>query len=319
MITVAPYCHSMKGMWNTFQKEACNATLLHSRDYMDYHKERYEDASLVFLDDKNKPVALFPACLGRNTPDTVVSHEGLTYGGLVVPPQIHAYTVEEIYAALAAFYKNEKHISRLVVKPVPYIYSTQPCQEELYVISRQKSVLVERHLSQTIDLEQPVKTSKLRQRCILKAEKSNVETREATAMDDWMSFHAILTDVLKNRHGVSPVHTFEELWFLHSCFPHEIRLYVAVRHSAVLAGCVVYVSKNVMHTQYLASSPEGFETGALDLVVRDVVLRAKEEGVRYLDFGVSTERNGELNHGLALQKEGFGGRGVCYDTYLISL
>lgn len=34
------------------------------------------------------------------------------------------------------------------------------------------------------------------------------------------------------------------------------------------------------------------------------------------DFGKSTEQAGAfLNRNLIFQKEGFGGRGVCYDTY----
>jgi hypothetical protein len=319
MIDIEPYSHSRKDAWNALQKEACNSTLLHNRNYMDYHEARYKDASLMFFNNKNKLVALFPACLSIKASDTVVSHEGLTYGGLIVPQRIHSLAIEEIYEALVAFYKNEMHMSRLVVKPIPYIYSTQPCQEELYVITRQKGILTERHLSQAVELDQPFKTSQLRQRCIAKAQKAGVETKEAIDKEEWISFHSILTDVLKNRHNTAPVHTLEELWLLHSRFPHEVRLYIAVRGSRVLAGCVVYVSRNVIHTQYLASSPEGFETGALDIVLRDVLLQAKNDGVRYLDFGVSTERTGELNHGLALQKEGLGGRGVCYDTYLINL
>ena len=38
------------------------------------------------------------------------------------------------------------------------------------------------------------------------------------------------------------------------------------------------------------------------------------------DFGVSTEQRGSyLNEGLIFQKEGFGGRAICYDTYAIDL
>ena len=36
----------------------------------------------------------------------------------------------------------------------------------------------------------------------------------------------------------------------------------------------------------------------------------------YFDFGKSTEDGGTiLNQQLIHQKEGFGGRGICYDTY----
>ena len=40
----------------------------------------------------------------------------------------------------------------------------------------------------------------------------------------------------------------------------------------------------------------------------------------FLDFGISTEDGGQvLNEGLAFQKEGFGGRTICYDTYTLPL
>ncbi|HLT33915.1 MAG TPA: hypothetical protein VKZ98_09005, partial [Aquaticitalea sp.] len=47
---------------------------------MDYHQDRFEDFSLmVFKKDKLK--AIFPA---NKTKDAVCSHQGLTYGGLVL-------------------------------------------------------------------------------------------------------------------------------------------------------------------------------------------------------------------------------------------
>ena len=319
MITVVHYTQSMRDLWNAFEERACNSTLLHHRSYMDYHSNRFVDASLVFFDGRNKPVALFPACLSRRNAYTVVSHEGLTYGGLVIQPHTHTYILYDIYMSLINYYKNEKLAKELIIKPIPFIYSTLPCQEELYIIHLLKGVLAERHLSQAIDLRQTVSTSKLRRRCILKAKRMNIETREATTREEWDIFHKILSDVLKARHNTHPVHTSEELWLLHSRFSQKIKLYTAFSHSTVLAGCVIYISKNVVHTQYLASTPEGFETGALDLVIDNIIHTSMSEGYPYVDFGVSTERTGELNYGLTLQKEGFGGCGVCYDSYLIKL
>ena len=38
--------------------------------------------------------------------------------------------------------------------------------------------------------------------------------------------------------------------------------------------------------------------------------------IPYFDFGTSNEQQGRvLNTSLIYQKEGFGGRGVCYDCY----
>ena len=40
----------------------------------------------------------------------------------------------------------------------------------------------------------------------------------------------------------------------------------------------------------------------------------------YFDFGISTENNGMyLNEGLISQKEGFGSRIVCYQTWKVNI
>ena len=63
------------------------------------------------------------------------------------------------------------------------------------------------------------------------------------------------------------------------------------------------------------TGPRGREVHALDWLF-DVVIRQSLEKHPYFDFGISTENQGTyLNEGLIYQKEGFGGRGICYDWY----
>lgn len=48
--------------------------------------------------------------------------------------------------------------------------------------------------------------------------------------------------------------------------------------------------------------------------------RQRYADITFFDFGKSTEDEGNyLNHNLIFQKEGFGGRGVCYDSYEYNL
>lgn len=50
--------------------------------------------------------------------------------------------------------------------------------------------------------------------------------------------------------------------------------------------------------------------------IYEQVLNHDYRDVAYLDFGTSTEQQGAwLNEGLIAHKEGYGGRGVVYDTY----
>ena len=50
------------------------------------------------------------------------------------------------------------------------------------------------------------------------------------------------------------------------------------------------------------------------------LIEGEYKSCRYFDFGISTEKGGAyLNTGLLSQKEGFGARGVIYETYRIDL
>jgi hypothetical protein len=98
-------------------------------------------------------------------------------------------------------------------------------------------------------------------------------------------------------------------------FPKNIRLFGAFREDTLVAGVLMFVSDSVAHAQYIASSDEGRDVGALDLLfawlIGDVFA-----GKPYFDFGISTEDGGKVvNRGLLDQKEGFGGRAVVHDFY----
>jgi len=90
---------------------------------------------------------------------------------------------------------------------------------------------------------------------------------------------------------------------------------MAFRGDEPLGGTLLFVNRDIIHTQYISASPEGKRLGALDMLFDELINRVAD-GYRYFDFGKSTEQGGAyLNENLIRQKEGFGGRGVCYDTY----
>jgi hypothetical protein len=127
-------------------------------------------------------------------------------------------------------------------------------------------------------------------------------------------FHTLLSQTIA-KFGVAPVHSLHELQLLKGRFPQTIRLFGGFAGSRLLAGTLVYDFGHIAHTQYLATSAEGREHGALDLIIASLI-----EDVfatrRYFGFGISTDQDGHnLNEGLVFQKEGFGGRGVVHDFY----
>lgn len=134
--------------------------------------------------------------------------------------------------------------------------------------------------------------------------------------DDLAAFWQMLDDNLASRHHTHPVHSLDELRLLQGRFPQQIHLYLIYnKEKEPVGGTWVFDTGQVVHTQYIASTEEGKAHGALDLLFDELINRRYREGI-YLDFGKSTEKGGRvLNEHLIFQKEGFGGRGVCYDTY----
>ena len=83
----------------------------------------------------------------------------------------------------------------------------------------------------------------------------------------------------------------------------------------MLGGTVLYISRKVVHTQYISASEEGKQSHALDALFQDLI-KIRYKDLDYFDFGTSYEEGGKvLNASIIYQKEGFGGRGVVYNTY----
>ena len=285
-----------------------NGTFMLKRGYVEYHSDRFTDASVVFENDEKEAIAIMPA---SRHGDEVRSHGGLTYGGVVVDKRMTAARMLEVFDALKQHLKGEG-VQRLIYKRVPSIYYSYPSDEDLYALFRNGAELFRRDISTTIDLSCPVPFSSIRMRYVKKARKNGLEVRETT---DYEQYIAMLTEVLSTRHNAKPPHTADELRMLASRFPDVIKLFCAYRGEEMLAGVLAFDTPNVVHAQYIANSEAGREIGALDLVM-DYLIHEYSAGHRYFDFGISTEDAGRvLNTGLIGQKEMFGGRGIIYDFY----
>src|SRR5579859_6452497 len=128
--SVEQYDDRRKQAWDIFVNAAKNATFLFSRDYMDYHRQRFVDNSLMVFKDRAL-VAVLPANL--NAQGTLISHEGLTYGGLVVS---RAATLGDV---LVCFYEilhylSQRQISKLLYKRIPGFYNTLPDDDVAYAL-----------------------------------------------------------------------------------------------------------------------------------------------------------------------------------------
>ncbi|WP_308589657.1 GNAT family N-acetyltransferase [uncultured Prevotella sp.] len=308
MFEIRKYDIADRQEWDSFIGKSKNGTFLFKRGYMEYHNDRFEDYSLLVYDNK-KLRAVLPA----NVKDDILqSHGGLTYGGLISDGCMTTETAMEVFSEINK-YLLEQGIEKVVYKPTPWIYHTLPAEEDLYAIIQVCGAkLISREISSTVYLPNRPNFSQLRRRCVNKARRNGIIVRES---NDIATFWNILNANLEGRYGVSPVHTEKELSLLASRFPDSIKLFMAYDGEEALGGTLVFVMNEIVHTQYIAASPKGKTVGALDMVF-DELINEEFSNYRFLDFGKSTEQHGIwLNKNLIHQKEGFGGRGVCYDVY----
>lgn len=258
---------------------------------------------------KGKLYSLLPA---NKVGDVLHSHQGLTYGGLLMNDKVTVSESIEVFQVIN-IYLRECGFTKVVYKPIPFIYHQHLAQEDLYALFRTtRAKITGRNISSTIIQSDKIKFIESRRSGIRKALANEITIRLSS---DLSAFWEILDTNLKSKYGVAPVHSLSEMQLLQSRFPPNIKLYLAYKGDVALGGTLLYITKQVVHTQYISANMKGKELGVLDLLF-DYLINHEYTNYPYFDFGQSTEQMGNLlNESLIFQKEGFGGRGMCYDVY----
>ena len=312
-IEIQRYDSSLAGQWDQVVDLSRNGTFLHKRGYMDYHKDRFDDHSLLATDGK-RLIAVMPAC---RQGDVLASHGGLTYGGWLMPAKHIDATVMLNVMEQTLDHMRSNNLAHLVYNPVPHIYHRYPAEEDLYALWRCGARIDSVRLSTVIDLHKPLPLDRGSRAAAHAARRNGVTIQSDDAFGQYW---ALLTDVLDERFGATPVHTLDEITLLHDRFSENIRLYSARIDGRMVAGVLMFLAGPVARCQYIAASPEGRDAKALPLLFEQLIASAAGSGFRYFDFGTSNEQGGRvLNTGLVQQKSRLGGRGIIYPSYRIDL
>lgn len=309
---VERYRDADAAVWDAFVRASRNGTFLFERAYMDYHRDRFADHSLLVRDPEGELVAVLPA---HAAGDTIASHRGLSYGGLVFGPAMKVPLSLRTFEAVLLSLRTAG-FATLEYKTVPHIYHRQPADEDRYALFLLGAGLVRRDLLSVVRRDDCLPYQQRRTRGIKRAAAAGVTVRSEV---DLAEFWGLLSATLAERFDATPVHTLAEIELLRGRFPEHVRLHTARQTGELLAGVVTYETDRVAHAQYIAASEAGREVSALDLVF-DHLLREPTRRHAYFDFGGSHDDGGRaVNMGLIDQKEGFGARSVAHDHYRIDL
>lgn len=312
MIEVRKYSSDYKKQWNSFLNIAKNVSFLFDRNFMDYHSDRFNDYSLIIFDD-NQLVAVIPANISEGQ---LISHQGLSYGGIILLDKLKLAQVILIVKEVL-IYLNNNRIQTFFIKFIPRIYHTRPCDELDWIMFKLLAKIYRRDTALVINnRSSKIRLQERRLRSIKKADKRNILIKEG--VEELKPYwNNVLVPNLHAKHGVVPVHNLGEIELLAKRFPENIKQHNIYLDDKVVAGCTMFLNKQVAHAQYISGTDEGRDTGCLDFLF-DYLIQNEYSHYDYFDFGICNENSGQLiNNGLLDWKEGFGARTIIHDFYEI--
>ena len=295
MYTVKKYTQELKEEWDNFVTRSKNGTFLFYRDFMEYHADRFIDFSLLIY-QKQKLVAVFPANV---TDNKVHSHQGLTYGGLILEKSLGGEKIKNICNIIIQYYRKHKS-HKILIKPIPRFYQHIPSNELEFFVVRAGGTLVKKDLNLAIDYRLPLSFHKTKLKKYKKAKEYNLRVEENGSFSEF--WELVLLPRLKSKHQVKPVHSIAEIELLRKRFPQHIVQYNIYKEHQILAGITTFQDNYVIKSQYGATTPEGQKWFALDYLFMSLITNYKAKGFKFFDMGSVTEDN----YGLLKQKEELG-------------
>lgn len=300
-LRIFQYQAQWKNAWDKLVASESNSALIHFRDYMEYHSDRYQDHSLICLQE-SRLFAVLPASLAGNR---LISHQGLTFGGWIYNEQLTEDQLDILDQALLE-YLHQTSLDSVLIKEIPDFFfpnTWKPRQK----LSKFKfdSVIQKKHKNfYALSLPAEVKDRGKRWGA-RKAQKHGLIVERS---NDWKRFwYEILLPNLWQRHNARPVHSLEEMSYLVSKFPQSIQLWIVAKNDRILGGAVIYLHHNIVHCQYLSSSPGGRELRAMDLLL--VTLIKEFEKYSIFSFGTAiSPKTGQEDPSLVSWKKSWGAK-----------
>lgn len=299
--------------WNDFISQAKNATFLFHRDFMDYHKDRFEDFSLMVYNDQ-KLIAVLPA---NRVGNMVYSHQGLTYGGLVYAQKGDGAMAGSIVDVILDYLSSNDFIS-FYYKPIPSFYFPIGNSAIDFFLVKKGAFLDRKEMNLAVNLAQPLTISKSKLKHFRRIDQLDLEIIEEQNFDSFWTL--VLEPRLLKKHNVQPVHSLMEITKLKKSFSDTIKQFSVYHKNDIVAGITLFETSAGVKSQYGATTDEGERLRALDYLFINLIQKYKESGKLFFDMGIVNDDNEKgYNAGLLKQKEELGCSVYSQDFYKINL
>lgn len=314
--------------WDDFiMKESINGTFLHTRRFLNYHKDKFHDHSLL-IKKNTSIVAVIPACeILEGNKRIFYSHKGSTFGGIVINSIYNNISHVDNIISILEQYLKEQEFDIIILKNTSEIF----CKDNTHLLeyfyfkydysnySELNLYIDLKNYDSIADIKNKFSTSKRRD--LKYSLKYNLQFKALKTDQEINDFYKLLVSSLIN-HNTKPVHSHEELLdFKNSRLSDIVEFYGIYYKDKLISGSMVFNFNNtVFHTQYLASDPVYSNYYPMNFLNYNLIKEAYINNFKFFSFGISTEKQGKiLNTSLAQFKEGFGTIASINRTYFKEL
>lgn len=311
MIRVERYTSAWKSHWDTVVRRAHNGHFMFERDFMEYHADRFDDHSLLFLDD-DTPMAVLPA---HRKGEDLISHQGLPFAGLVWVDAVRMSAMSNVVQILIDHLKANG-LARLIYTPVPAPYKRFHDDGDVYQLERVGALLRETKVSCAVRVGTSPGIATTRGKHMRRAQRNGLQIDPKL---DMARAYEMISTFLEKKSYRPPVHTLDELQLLARRFPDQIHVHGIFKEDSLLHSIISFHSESCIRLQYMGGTEQGREHYAPDFFYALLFQDPVNQG-RWIDFGTSMDlATGELDPELHWYKESFGGRSSLVRTFVLNL
>lgn len=309
-ITIERLTPSLVNEWEQVVAQASNGHAMARVPYFTYHANRFEDHSLLF-----KKASHILAVLPANRDGNVLwSHQGVSFGGLIMSQRARFDDVQEIFKLLLA-HLREEGFEKLIYRALPHPYHVAPREDDLISLHRLGGRIVETKIHSMVRCEARTPRNKGWKNRISRSMKSGLQIRDDVDIDEfWPMVERIVTEV----YGTKPIHSLDEIRFLKSRLGDDMPLVTAHSSEGTLLGGHLFLrSAAALTAMYIGESLEGRELGAGRFTLHHLLTKPAFKGL-WLDLGQWVNPgNNEVLESLLAYKESAGARAILRHTWEI--
>ena len=311
MITIKKYNNNLKNEWNNFVKNNKFYTIYHLRNFLDYHPiTKFQDCSIIIY-HYDIIISVLPCCKNNNK---YFSYTGSTYGGPIIHNEwITIDKMKIIIDMIFEYYEN-----KIEFRLANDIYFSEEIKLLYFLLSQKLHMIPE--LSWYIKSEDcfitKIKNKRNKQYLTKMIKDDNIKCLITNDKNDYINFYNILKINLNKNHNTNPTHTLEEFLDIKERIKDYIYLFIVKEQEQILGGVfTIKVTDKCLYTFYITKNIE-YNTCAVIYAMYTISLFAKENNIKYVDYGISTENYGkDINIGLSDYKQNTLG-GLASSRYL---